>query len=59
MATGNLVKWREYLQKTEGGDIKEGEKLKEGAMERLVSQRVREAERGGREGEQDKFGGES
>lgn len=48
MATGNLMKWREYLQKHRGRK----KKLKR-AMERLVSQRVRQKKEGG----QDKFGG--
>lgn len=44
MATGNLMKWGEYLQKR-----REGKKIRR-AMERLASQ-------GEREGGQDKFGG--
>lgn len=42
MATGNLMKWGEYLQKR-----REGKKIRR-AMERLASQRVRERGREGR-----------
>lgn len=46
MAIGNLMKWGEYLQKQRGGKKKKKELRR--AMERLVSQRVRERRREGR-----------